>query len=78
MSDTDDTIKSLCDQNMKLGRVIMEYRKIFGNLYQTIHKPVTFAPDVSKLSTIQVMRIDKEDYERWQKAKNIIREAWNK
>lgn len=73
-----DTIKALCDQNMELGKIIMQYRKLIGSLYETIHKPITMDLDVSKISQTYVMQIDKEDYERWQKAKSIIREAWNK
>lgn len=77
MDDVDDTIKALCDQNIKLGKIVMRYRNILANLYQTIHTLIIINFDASKISQIHVMQIDKEEYERWQKAKSIIHEVWN-
>ena len=72
----DDVIQALADQCSKLGKIIMKYREVFASLYDLVHKPVIMI-STDQFSRIEVMQIDKEEYERWQKVKAIIRDTWS-
>jgi hypothetical protein len=56
---------------------LVKARRLTLDLYKAIQKPICMRPDWTPPDRMEVLYIDKEEYERWQRVQDIVRTAFN-
>lgn len=70
------SVAMLYEQNVKLGQTIMRWQQLFASLLDAKQKHYEMNPaNAAPPDRIEVVNIEKEEYERWRKVCKIIDDA---